>query len=277
MNLLKDEIVHVPVADIAVGKRVRPLDENAVETISASVKDLGGIVTPIHLRKVAKGYSLIDGLHRLTVARRTNLAEVPALIWECREDEARFMEVDANLSIAHLQPIDVAVNLAARKASYEELYPDTRQGAAGAFAKNNLQRTNLSFAEYTAKVLGLSARQVRRVVAVGESVSPDEARWIRSAQKRANYSDLEAIGKTPPGHDRAQAIIRFSNGQAATLRAALKAIRPDAAPLKDPVEEAFKALCKAFERAPKAAQRRFVAAHARALSQLVEEVARDEQ
>jgi len=254
MKLETSAVRQVAVAEITVGPRVRALDENAVALL--------------HLRRVKGGYALIDGLHRLTVAKRSGLETVPALVWDCRADEAKFMEVDANLSIAHLQPIDVAVNLAARKASYEELFPETKQGAAATASRLN-KTTNLSFSEYTAKVLGLSRRQVERIVAAGESVTPDEARWIRGAPRRANYSDLEAVRKTPPGHDRSQAIIVFSNGKATSLRAALQAIRPDAAAPQDPVETALKGLLTAWSRAPLAARRRFVAVTAEELDTLL--------
>ncbi len=257
MKLRGDELVRVPVSEITVGQRVRPLDESAVDTIGVSAMDLGGIVTPLHLRKTRKGYDLIDGLHRLTVAQRQGLEVVPALIWDCSAKEARFMEVDANLSIAHLQLIDVATSLAARKSSYEAAFPETRQGVSGARGRHGLQATNLSFAEYTAKVLGLSRRQIERMIACGNSVTPDEVRWIRSAPRRASFSDLDAISKTPPGHMRSQAIILFSNGGATTIRAALKAMSPGTTTPKDPVEEAFQALLKQWGRAPKAARRRF--------------------
>lgn len=273
MKLRTDDLVRVPVSEIAVGTRVRPLDENAVDAITVSANDLGGIVTPLHLRKVRKGYELIDGLHRLTVAKRIGLEVVPALIWDCGAKEARFMEVDANLSIAHLQPIDVATSLAARKASYEEAYPETRQGVSGARGRHGLQATNLSFAEYTAKVLGLSRRQIERMIACGDSVTPDEVRWIRAAPRRASFSDLEAISKTPPSHERSQAVISFSNGEAKTIRAALKAQAPGAAAPKDPVEEQMKALLTAWGRASKAARLRFARAREDEIARVLDDLA----
>lgn len=281
MRLHGETVRQIPPTDIEVIGRARALDENAVEAIMASIGEVGQITTPVHLRKTRKGLRLIDGLHRVTAARRLQLEAVPALVWDCKEDEARFIEVDANLSIAHLQPIDVAISLAERKRAYEKLHPETRQHVAGATATNaqrtNLsvaenpadKRTSLSFAEYAARVLDLSDRQVRRMIAAGSRLTADEQRWLRAAPHRATYSDLEAIAKEGDQQRRTQAIISFSNGTAKNVRAALKSGK--AKPVKTPVEVAHEGLVNAFRRAPMAAKRRFVRDCAEELQELLDD------
>ena len=268
----------LPVSEIAVGKRVRGVSETGVQSVIASVEQLGHMADEIHVRqKRDGGLVLMAGGHRLEAAKRLGWETIRAKVWDCSEDWARLLEIDDNLAHAELDALELATFLAERKRVFHKVHPEKKQGVAGALAKHGLATDIVSLAASVAEKRGLSHRHVYRLIAAGEALSHDEVRWLSDAPKRPALADLLAVSKVPAGHDRSQAIIRFSNGEAKTVRKALASIRPDAAPPKDPAEEAFKALCKAFERAPKAVQRRFVAAHARALSQLVEEVARDEQ
>lgn len=268
----------LPVADIVFGNRVRGFSDTGVQAVIASIEQLGHMADEIHVRrKKDRTLILIAGGHRLEAAKRLGWETIRSKVWDCSEDWARLLEIDDNLAHAELDALELATFLAERKRVFHKVHPEKRQGVAGALAKHGLATDIVSLAASVAEKRGLSQRHVYRLIAAGEALSHDEVRWLSDAPKRPALADLLAVTKVPAGHDRAQAIIQFSNGTAKTVRAALKAIRLDAAPPKDPVEEAFKALCKAFERAPKTVQRRFVAAHARSLSQLIDEVARDEQ
>ncbi|SNS44908.1 ParB/RepB/Spo0J family partition protein [Antarctobacter heliothermus] len=251
------KLIDLPVDEI---DRVTPLREKAVEIIKASVEEVGAIRDPIHVRKARDGYQLIDGRHRLEVARQLGHETISAKVWECTLDQARLMEADANVSFTHMQPLDLAVSLAARKDIYETLHPETARGTAGALAKHGRQRTNLSFAEFVGDLVGLSPRQVRRIVSAGAALTSDQVRWLRAAPKSPTMSDLQAISKITDDAERAKVCLALSNGEAGTVNAARKAYRQgDVEPApKDPVEEGFQGLMKAWTRAPMAARRRFL-------------------
>lgn len=255
------KLIDLPVDEIDTSRvRVTPLHDKAVEIIKASVEEVGAIRDPIHVRKAKDGYQLIDGRHRLEAARQLGHETISAKVWECTLDQARLMEADANVSFTHMQPLDLAVSLAARKDIYEALHPETARGTAGALAKHGMQRTNLSFAEFVGDLVGLSPRQIRRIVSAGAALSSDQARWLRAAPKPPTMSDLQAISKITDDAERAKVCIALSNGEAGSVNAARKAYRQgDVEPApKDPVEEGFQALMKAWTRAPMAARRRFL-------------------
>lgn len=251
----------VPIDRIDVGVRTRPLDQASVDMMMASVAETGVIFDPIMLRSTGDRFELIDGRHRLEVGRNLEWGTIEARIWECSKKEARFMEVTANLSVAHLTPLDFAVNLAERKAAYEELHPETKAGVAGGRARQGQQPTEMSFADFMAGVLRKSPRQVQRVVSVGEKLSHDERRWLRDAPVLVTMADLETISKIGDDKDRAQVCIALTNGAAKNAAAAVKARSlgaGKAAPGKPPVERSLQKLLDTFDRAPKAARAAFV-------------------
>lgn len=266
-----DQIASIPLGQIAVGDRIRPLDVAAVDVIVASAQDLGHITTPIHVRRIKGGFELIDGRHRLAAAERLGLEAIEARIWECRKEEARLMEGDANLSIAHLTPLDIAVNLAARKRAYEDLFPDTRAGVAGGLARQGQQSKNLSFADFMATVLGLGRRRVEQMVACGASLSQDDVVALRAAPKRLAFNDLAEIAKIGVPEERAYVVKSLAEGTAKNSKSARRAMVGPAPEPKDPVEVEYRKIATAFANASKAGQRRFVATHAETIKRLLNE------
>jgi ParB family chromosome partitioning protein len=238
--------------------RVTPLNEQSVDVISQSASDTGFIRDPIHVRRTGKGYELIDGRTRLEVAKRLGL-EINAFEWSCTLEEARLMEADANVTFTHMAPIDLAVSLAARKASYVRLHPDTKRGMAGAAARHGgMQTTEMSFASFMAKIVGVSERQIQRVISAGEALNQNNYLALRQSPRRVAMNDLYEIAKIPETEERSHVIEALAKG---TAKSAAEARRShNAAPVapKDPVEEAFQALLSRWERAPMAVRRRFI-------------------
>ena len=269
------KLIDLPVDEIDTSRvRVTPLHDKAVEIIKASVEEVGAIRDPIHVRKAKGAYQLIDGRHRLEAARQLGFEVISAKVWECTLDQARLMEADANVSFTHMQPLDIAVSLAARREMYEALHPETAHGRAGGLARQGQQTTNLSFAEFMGDLIGLSPRQIQRIVAAGAALSADQARWLRAAPKPPTMSDLQAISKITEDAERSGVCMTLSNGEATTAaeaRRAYAAARDGAPAPQDPVEEAFNRLRNTFERAPKAARRRFVETYLDTLAPLVED------
>lgn len=261
MELENPDIIDmIPLEVIDVGPRARPVTTEAVALIVNSARDRdGGISTPIHVRRVKGGrFRLIDGAHRLAAAPELGLTVVPARVWDCTHQEAMFMEVDANLSIAHVAPVDLAVSLARRKEMYLALHPDTANGVVSALRRQGHGTTEMSFGEYIARVLGVSRRQVERIVAAGERLKAEEAQALRAAPRRVAMDDLYALAKIADPAERGFVVGRIAEAGAkpAAARRAFKGV-------ETPPETAFdarlKGLLTGWGRAGMTVRRAFVA------------------
>lgn len=255
----------VRLADVKVDQRLRPVSQAGVQSILDSVAEIGRVKDPVHVRKTKAGLVLLAGGHRLAAYGALGIEEADAWVWSgITNDHARLIEIDDNLAGAEMGPLDTAVFLAARKAVYERLHPETKQGVAGALARHSATDTMsvASFATTTAEKFGLSERHVFRMIAVGSSLSHDELRWLRASKAPIRLADLQALAKIGDRHERSQVCIGLSNGakSAADALRAHRQQRDGEAPVNDPVEAAFIALSKVWARAPKEARRRFVAA-----------------
>ena len=268
-------IRQVGLDDIKIGHRLRAVSGDAVKAILASAEETG-ITTPIHLRKLPKGFELIDGAHRLEVARQREDAKIAAIVWQATQAEARLMEGTANLATAHISPLDLAVSLADRKRTYLELYPQAAQGASGAERRWNADATEtVSFASWMAPMFGVTERRIRQITATGERLSADEARWLRSAPRQVSYNDLTEIGKIADDRERSQVCIALSNGDVKNAAAARQsyAVKNGATPPpQSAVEAEFKTLSMAWKRASKAARRRFLERYEIEVGALLSEV-----
>ena len=256
--------------EIEVGGRLRPVTDPGVDSLIASVRELGLLKDPIHVRALKGGrYRLIAGAHRLEAVKRLNWHMVTCRVWSgigVTDDWCRLMEIDDNLAGAEMDALDTAVFLAERKRVYLKLHPETAAGVAGAVARwdaNDIE----SFASATAAKFGLSRRHVERLVQAGNAVLGEDAWRLRSAPTRPRLKDLLALAKASP-KPRDAAIAMFAIGGKIS-----DGLKPPAKAGKDPLEEAFNVLRKAWDHAPEAVRRRFVAEHHAALSARVREEA----
>jgi ParB family transcriptional regulator, chromosome partitioning protein len=257
-------IERVTLGEIAVRDRLRPVSEAAVESLVASITELGVMKDAIHIRKRKDGkLVLIAGGHRLEAAKRLGWSDIPAKVWtDVTDDWARLMEVDDNIAGAELNPLDTAVFLAERKAIFERLHPETKQGISGALARWDATDTMsiASFTRATAEKFAMSERHVRRLALVGRNLGADAIR-LRGAKQQVTLKDLteiSKIGEVSERHAVIDALVEGSAKSAGEARRAFKAREAGVEPVfKDPVEEAYRALIALWARAPKAAKRRF--------------------
>lgn len=175
----------VPVADIAVGKRLRPVNRDVAAAYAESYR-AGAAVPPILIRPIPDipgfPHELVAGGHRLAGAI---LAGVEALTCEVRgmtDDEAQLAEAEENLVRRELSFLDRAVSLSAHKTAYERLHPQTANGKWSREAKFKKKQDDLrwqslppserppeetsfkTFSEASAEALGLSPRTIRDAI-----------------------------------------------------------------------------------------------------------------
>lgn len=185
MDLLTDIIEQVKgVASIAIDAIVpfhdHPFHLYEGEHLQDMVESIKvhGILNPVIVRKIERGYEMLAGHNRLNAAKIAGLTEVPAIVKENLSDEDAYVYViETNLmqrSFTDLQPSEKAAVLAERydKVLYQrnreyiinelkELEGDTKGGHDVHLSKN---RDGLG-EEY-----GLSGRSVARLLRVNELV-----------------------------------------------------------------------------------------------------------
>lgn len=185
MDLLTDTIEQVKgVASIAIDAIVpfhdHPFHLYEGERLQDMVESIKvhGILNPVIVRKIERGYEMLAGHNRLNAAKIAGLTEVPAIVKENLSDEDAYVYViETNLmqrSFTDLQPSEKAAVLAERydKVLYQrnreyiinelkELEGDTKGGHDVHLFKN---RDGLG-EEY-----GLSGRSVARLLRVNELV-----------------------------------------------------------------------------------------------------------
>lgn len=280
------EVTDIPLDDIDCTERLRPVTAAAVDSLKASIETLG-LQSEIHVRKVKKSGALrlIAGGHRMEAFRQLGRATIPAKVWDCTDDWADLAEIDDNLAHAELDALELAVFLARRKEVYERAYPETKRGSAGGRAKNGVLTAKLSvstnatdnlavasFVTSSASKLGASERNIRRIVAAGQALGPNEIRRLRNAPRKVTLSDLQTIAKCGAPTERRDIVSALANGTARSARDALTQKRHPGAAVKDPVEKDLKKISDAFARASKEAQRRFVRAHSESLHALLTDI-----
>lgn len=259
---LVPSITELALADIEItDDRLRPVDATAVEVIAHSIEE-HGLLYPLTVRKLPKGrFELVDGGHRYAASLGLGHVMVAVRCYEGPAPAIRMIEIDANLARADLTALDRAIHLASRQKEYLAEHPETCQGVAGARARWDAT-ANLplqSFTRMTAEQTGIDERKVRRYIEAGAQVDKVVAERLRSAPSRVSLNDLLAFAKADPDA-RPAAVERFASGDVKKIAHALKSTKET--PVKDPVEQAFKALSDAWNRAPKAARKRFLTSNA---------------
>lgn len=263
----------VPVSNVRMKGRARVVAPDAVAAMRQSFEDVGGITTPIHVRKMRKGFDLIDGAHRLTLAREVGLDFIPARIWDCTAEEARFFETDANLAVSHLTPVALARSLALRHEAYLKLHPGTAQGMAGVHGRRakslgtdhhngDVQPKNFSFADFVGTVMGCTPRRIQQIVRAGSCLTSDRAEALERAPKRVTMDDLSNLAKIPEGDAEFDYVVNaLATGEAkrtSQARRAYQAAQGKAAPVQSDHDKKLARLMDAWTRATPKVRRAFL-------------------
>ncbi len=255
----------IPVADIDVSDRKRPVSEAGVEAIMASVMTTGIMQAPVLVRQVRhqdNRLKLIAGGHRVEVASRLGWDVIPARVYDCTDLWAELTEIDDNLARVDLSHLETAVFLAQRKRAHLQAFPESAQGGDRRSADFQENQTEIiSFCSSIAEKRGVSDRQIRSLVAIGEHLTPDAITALQQTPKGAaiRQKDLKALSEVDPDRQHYVADRFASRPDCKTIDLAERAERGEPpVPKPDPVDAHFLKLSDAFSRAPKASRRRFL-------------------
>lgn len=186
----------IPIQKIHVEKRLRPINDDRVASLAASIGDVG-LLQPIVVRENGKGYVLVAGAHRLEAARRINWREINANVLGLNELESELAEIDENLMRNELSVLERGEHLARRKTVYEELHPETKAWIAGGKARQGAANEIISFAEDTSGRIGVSTRTVEQEVKIAKDIAPDVKERIRGGELANTKTQLIALAQKP--------------------------------------------------------------------------------
>jgi len=113
------------------------MDDGRIDELSRSIR-ANGIIQPIVVRKVDKGYEIIAGERRWRAAQRAGLLKVPVVVRDIPEDRLLAVALIENIQREDLNPIEEAV--AYRRLSDE--YHLTQEQIAEAVGKDRSSIAN---------------------------------------------------------------------------------------------------------------------------------------
>ncbi|MEM9968465.1 MAG: ParB N-terminal domain-containing protein [Pseudomonadota bacterium] len=272
-KLLKTE--EVPIRDIDISNRLRPVTEDAVTALQSSIEEIG-LQSEIHVRQVrhqGNRLRLISGARRIQAVSCIGATSIMAKVWDCTDDWARMAEIDDNLAQTDLSALDLAVFLAERKAIYERLHPETKNGGIrGNQYTGGRQNDKMSFCQNVAANRDISQRQVERLVSVGKVLDAGMIKALRAAPQKVKLSDLQIIAKCGDPKIRLAVCAALSQGTAKSAKEAIKQELATHRPgnvAQEPADIQARKLADLFARASKEGQRRFVRDHRDVLLQLL--------
>lgn len=179
----------IPLDQITIPATHRALHEPNVLELIDSISQIG-LQAPIIVAMLDEGFGLVAGLHRLTACRRLGYGNIEARII-AKSELNELITLDENLVRYDGTALEKSLSVARRQALYEQLYPTTRAGVAGAMARHgdighggigqgderNYANDTVtvaspqSFAKNTAQLTGTSERTIQRYAKRGRVLS----------------------------------------------------------------------------------------------------------
>jgi ParB family chromosome partitioning protein len=255
-------VVTIPLDQIEVGQRLRPIDNDYVAMLAASMAEEGQH-TPIHVGPAddAGRHALITGAHRVSAARLAGLPSLLAIVFRGDALHAQLLEIDENLMRRGLSELDRSVFLARRKEIYLSMHPLTGRGKGRSGQKDNLSffPKALPFTKATAEKLGITDRSVARAIARAQ-IEQDLREMLAPTRWADNAATLDALLKMDAALRRSVVIaLTRAEKPARTLASALAERGTPRTNAAAEAERQHQALMSAWRKAGKPARRRFLA------------------
>lgn len=253
----------LPLSDIFVGARARPVDEDHAQAIAASIAERG-LINPITVRATSarKGtpYTLVAGGHRLRAAAINGWGEIDTILVSADETEAQLMEISENLYRNELSKLDRAIFVLKFREMWEE-----KNGKVGAGRPSNklghddpiFSTNGARLSERVAIRLGFSTESFKRVNRIGQNLHADLRQMVRGTPIADDQTQLLKLAKLPLEEQvRIAAALRHEPD----LKKVLALTKPAAAPLTAEQQQAeiMKKLVGLWEKADVDTRRSFL-------------------
>lgn len=188
----------VPVADVVVGRRKRPLDEARVTGLSGSIATVG-LLQPI---VVTDTLGLVAGYHRLEAARRLGWATIPARIAPLDALRAELAEIDENLIRQELTALEEAEHLQ-RRVEILEALGERAQASPGTnqYTTREVVGDTVSPTKTTADIaaeMGLGERSAQRRIQIARDIAADVKEAIAATPLADRTRDLLDLARLEP-------------------------------------------------------------------------------
>ena len=152
-------------------------DEEKLEELAASISQ-HGLIQPIVLRKLGKGYEIVAGERRWRAARLAGLKEVPCIVKELTEEENMLLAIVENMQREDLNPIEEAEGLK----KMIDTYGLTQEQVSYSVGKSRPYITN------SLRLLKLPGR-VQQLTAEGK-ITTGHARALAAVKSQQRQVDL---------------------------------------------------------------------------------------
>lgn len=191
----------VPVADVVVGRRKRPLDEARVAGLEGSIAAVG-LLQPI---VVTDTLGLVAGHHRLEAARRLGWATIPARVAPLDALRAELAEIDENLIRQELTALEEAEHLQRRVEILEALGERAQVGWNGNQHTPLLGGETVSPPKTTADIaaeIGLGERSAQQRLQIARDIAADVKEAIAATSLADRTRDLLDLARLEPEEQR---------------------------------------------------------------------------
>ena len=171
-------------------------DEEKLEELAASISQ-HGLIQPIVLRKLGKGYEIVAGERRWRAARIAGLKEVPCIVKELTEEENMLLAIVENMQREDLNPIEEAEGLK----KMIDTYGLTQEQVSYSVGKSRPYITNsLRLLKLPARVQELTAEGKistghARALAAVKSKQKQVELAVKAAEEGLSVRQIEAMAK----------------------------------------------------------------------------------
>lgn len=152
-------------------------DEEKLEELAVSI-ERHGVIQPLVLRRLGKGYEIVAGERRWRAARIAGLKDVPCIVKELSDEENMLLAIIENMHREDLNPIEEAEGLK----KMIETYGLTQEQVSYSIGKSRPYITN------SLRLLKLPGR-VQELAAEGK-ISTGHARALASVKSQQKQIDL---------------------------------------------------------------------------------------
>jgi len=206
------EVQEIPVKDIKMVNRMRKIDDNNVESLMRSIKELD-LLHPICVAKQGDEYIILSGGHRWSAFKRLGRPTIPCVVRENNELVNQLVEIEENIVSKKLNAIEESQAIVLREKILLQL---GRKAVVG----SNQYTEGLITNSELAKQLGITRRvySYKKQVA---NINHDAQRKLGSTKYASNVGDMVHLSKQSDEIQNEVADILASGGASTYNRAFL--------------------------------------------------------
>jgi ParB family chromosome partitioning protein len=237
-------LLAIPLREIDLGDRRRPVDLAEVEKLAVSMKERGQL-QPIEVRKnpAEEGrFLVVLGAHRVSAAWQLGWKTILGDLFEGSADEAALREIDENLCRHELNPYDQANFMAERREIWERLHGQIKRGGdkrAKAQIEPLLDALKRpGFIKTTAANFGMSVAGVKRALIRKANIDPKVWAALAGTDAAKNAALLDKIRKID--FDLQQDVLAIMSDRGCKMDVAVRLAT--GSPIDQPADQAEKRL-----------------------------------